>query len=148
MNEAGLHADLLAAMRARDMQRVYVLRGLVTVIKNLKVEKQADELPEPELLGLVRKEINKRIEARSYAEKAGRSDLVEQNTAEQHILEAYLPGQLDEAALESTIQALSLELGTAQIGPLMAEMRKRYPGQFDGKLASEIIRKLGPVASR
>ena len=41
MNEAGLHADLLAAMRARDMQRVYVLRGLVTVIKNLKVEKQA-----------------------------------------------------------------------------------------------------------
>ena len=40
------------------------------------------------------------------------------------------------------INGLAAELGTTQIGPLMAELRKRHAGQFDGKLASELIKKL------
>jgi uncharacterized protein YqeY len=40
------------------------------------------------------------------------------------------------------ITGLATELGTTQIGPLMAKLRERHAGTFDGKLASELIKKL------
>jgi hypothetical protein len=67
---------------------------------------------------------------------------VAQSEAEKAILDAYLPAQLDAAALEAAVRGIAAELGTTQIGPVMAELRKRHAGQFDGKLASELIRKL------
>jgi uncharacterized protein len=147
VDEAGLQRDLQDAMRARDRQRIDVLRGLIAAIKNAKVERQVRELPEAEIVALVRKELNKRTEIIGYAKQAGRADTVAQSEAETAILTAYLPQQLDAGALEGIVTALAAELGTNQIGPLMAELRKRHAGQFDGKLASEIIKKLTPVPS-
>lgn len=142
VDETRIQEDLHAAMRAREMEKVYVLRGLVAAIKNLKVDRQIKEVPEADLVALVRKEIGKRNEAIAFAEQAGRAELVEQNRAEKAILEAYAPKQLDPQALEALVRAISAELGTTQIGPLMAELRKRHAGEYDGKLASEIVKKL------
>lgn len=141
-DEAQLQADLKSAMKARDMDTVYVLRGLIAVIKNLKVEKQISAVPEADIAGLVRKEINKRIEAADYARQANRADLVEKNEHEKRLLEKYLPQQLSAEALAAAIKAIAAELGTTQIGPIMGKLRERHAGQFDGKLASELIRKL------
>jgi uncharacterized protein YqeY len=140
--EAQLQRDLQDAMRARDRLRIDVLRGLIAAIKNAKVERQVAELPEAEIVGLLRKELNKRTEIIGYAQQAGRAETVAQSEAEKAILEAYLPKQLDAAELESVVRALAAELGTTQIGPLMTELRKRHAGHFDGKLASELIKKL------
>lgn len=142
LNEAQIQTDLQNAMRAREMAKVYVLRSLVAAIKNLKVEKQVKELPEVEITGLVKKEVSKRAEALSFAEQGGRAELVEQNRAEIALLEVYLPRQLDAGELEAAIRAIAAELGTSQIGPLMAELKKRHAGQYDGKLASELVKKL------
>ena len=49
---------------------------------------------------------------------------------------------MDATALEAAIRAIAADLGGNQIGPIMAELRKRHAGQFDGKLASELIKKL------
>jgi len=140
--EAQLQEDLKGAMKARDMDTVYVIRGLIAVIKNLKVEKQIAQLLEADIVGLVRKEINKRTEAADFARQANRADLVEKNEHEKRLLEKYLPEQLSTEALQATIKEIAAELGTAQIGPIMAKLRERHAGQFDGKLASELIRKL------
>lgn len=141
-SEAQLQRDLQAAMRARDRQRIDCLRGLIAAIKNVKVEKQVGELAEADIVALVRKELNKRAEIIGYAKQAGRPETVVQAEAEQAVLEAYLPTQLGAAELETVIRALAAELGSNQIGPLMAALRARHAGQFDGKLASEIIKKL------
>ena len=141
--EAQLQRDLQDAMRARDRQRIDVLRGLIAAIKNAKVERQVAELPEADIVALVRKELNKRSEIIGYARQAGRAETVAQNEAEQAMLEAYLPKQLDAAELEAVVRGIAAELGTTQIGPVMAELRKRHAGQFDGKLASELIKRLG-----
>jgi len=140
--EAQLQSDLQAAMKARASDKVYVLRGLIAAIKNLKVEKQVASLPEADIAVLVRKEINKRTEAAEFARKANRTDLVRSNETEKTLLEAYLPTQLSTEALERVVKELVNELGTTQIGPLMGKLRERYAGQFDGKTASELIRKL------
>ncbi len=142
VTEAELQRDLQAAMRARDRRRMDVLRGLITAIKNAQVEKRARELAASDLIAIVRRELNKRLEIIEYAKKGGRPELVAQNQAEKEILEGYLPPQLDQTALEAAIAHLAEELGTAQIGPLMAELGKRHPGQFNAKQASELIRKI------
>ena len=142
VDEAGLQRDLQDAMRARDRRRIDVLRGLIAAIKNVKVDKQVAVLPEPDIVALVRKELNKRTEIIGFAQQAGRPEAVADAEAERALLEAYLPSQLGPEALESVITALAAELGTTQIGPLMAELRNRHAGQFDGKQASELIKKL------
>ncbi|MGH7790021.1 MAG: GatB/YqeY domain-containing protein [Candidatus Binatia bacterium] len=141
-DEAQLQRDLQDAMRARDRGRIDVLRGLLTAIKNAKVEKMVAVLPDADIVGLVRKESSKRSEIISYAQQAGRAETVAQNTAEKAMLDAYLPTQLDAAQLDAAIRTIAAELGNSQIGPLMTELRKRHGGQFDGKLASELIKKL------
>jgi uncharacterized protein len=140
--EEQLQADLQTAMKARAMEKVYILRGLLTAIKNMKVDKQIASVSEVDIAALVRKEINKRTEAAEFARQANRADLVQQNESEKAVLEAYLPQQLSGEALEAIVKALATELGTTQIGPIMAKLRERHAGQFDGKLASELIRKL------
>lgn len=143
-SEEQLQRDLHAAMKARAAEKVLILRGLLAAIKNVKVDKQVATLPEADIAALVRKEISKRVEAADFARKAGRAELVDGNEREKAVLEAYLPQQLDAAALEALIRRLAAELGTTQIGPIMAKLRESYAGQFDGKLASELIRTLVP----
>lgn len=141
--EADIQRDLTAAMKARSMEEVYVLRGVMSVIKNLKVEKMVPELGDAEIAQLVRKEINKRTEAIQFAEKAGRRELVEENERQRVVLERYLPRQLSAEELEPIIQGLASELGTTAIGPIMAKLRERHAGQFDGQLASGIVKRIG-----
>jgi len=142
VTEAQLQAELHSAMKARAMETVYVLRGLIAAIKNLKVDKQISEVPESDIAALVRKEIGQRSEALEFARKGNRPDLIAKNEAERALLEKYLPQQLDAGALEGIIKDIAAEIGSTQIGPVMAKLRERYAGQFDGKLASELIRKL------
>jgi uncharacterized protein YqeY len=147
LSEAQLNADLTAAMKARDMPRVYVLRGLLTATKNLTVERRGAPLGEADLVQIVRKEIRQRDEAAEFATKAGRADAVAQNHAERAMLEAYVPAQLDAAALEEVVRGIVGSLPSPAIGPVMAALREGHAGRFDGKLASEIVKRVLAAAS-
>ncbi len=140
--EAQIQSDLHGAMKARAAEKVSVLRDVIAAIKNLKVEKMIATLPEADIVTLVRREINKRSEAAEFARQGNRPELVQKNESEKGILEAYLPQQLSAAELDAIIKALAAELGTTQIGPLMAQLRERHAGTYDGKLASELVKKL------
>jgi uncharacterized protein YqeY len=140
--EAELQNDLHSAMKARAADKMSVLRDVIAAIKNLKVEKMIATVPETDIVTVVRREINKRTEAADFARKANRPELVQKNENERTILEAYLPRQLSADELEAVIKSLAAELGSPQIGPLMAKLRERHAGTYDGKLASELIKKL------
>ncbi len=140
--EAQLQAELQAAMKARDSQKLSVLRDVITAVKNLKVEKMVPALAEADVTGLMRKEISKRAEAIEFAKQANRQDLIDKNNSEKALLEAYLPAQIDAERLEAIVREISAEVGSTQIGPVMAKLRERHAGQYDGKLASELIKKL------
>ena len=142
LSEAQLTADLTAAMKARDMPRVYVLRGLLTAAKNLKVERRAQSLSEADLVQLVRREVRQREEAEEFAKKAGRDDAVEQNRAERAMLDAYVPAQMDAAALETVVRGIVASMPSPAMGPVMAALREQHAGQFDGKQASEIVKRV------
>ena len=149
LSEAQLTADLTAAMKARDMPRVYVLRGVITAAKNLKVERRTATLNEADLVQIIRREIRQREEAEEFASKAGRTEAVEQNRAERKMLDAYVPAQLDAAALETVVRGIVALLPSPAMGPVMAALREQHAGQFDGKQASEIVKRVlaGSAAS-
>jgi uncharacterized protein YqeY len=141
ISESNLRRDLQAAMKAQDKATTYVLRGVLAAISNLKIEKRVEELADADILGLVQREAKKRDEAEEFARTAGRTDLVEQNAAERAILQSYLPRALDEAELEAVLRGWIAE-GVTGIGPLMARLKERYSGRYDGKRASELARSL------
>ncbi len=142
LTEQQLADDLTRAMKAREMPRVYVLRGLLTAAKNLKVERKGAALAEADLVQLVRREIRKREEAEEFAVKAGRGELVEQNRSERALLEAYVPALLGPVELEETIRALAARPEARNLGAIMSALRERFAGRYDGRQASEIARRV------
>src|SRR5437879_12961723 len=116
-------------MKAREMPRVYVLRGLLTAVKNLKVERRGAALAEADLVQLVRREIRKREEAEEFAVKAGRVALIEQNRAEKALLEAYVPALLGPPELEEAIRALAARPESRTLGAIMSALRERFAGR-------------------
>jgi uncharacterized protein YqeY len=141
LSEARLRQDLQTAMKAGDKPTVYVLRGVIAAITNLKIEKGSGELTEGEILGLLQREAKKREEAAEFARTAKRADLVDQNEAERAILGRYLPRPLDDEELTNLLRSWVAE-GMTGIGPLMARLKEHHAGQYDGKRASEIARRL------
>lgn len=149
LTEQQLAEALTAAMKAREMPRVYVLRGVLTAVKNLKVEKRVQTVGEADLVQVLRREIRQREEAEELARKAGRDEIVQQNRDERAILEGFVPALMSPQDLERTIRSIVAETGAGALGPIMAALRERCAGAFDGRLASEIARRLlaqGPSA--
>jgi uncharacterized protein YqeY len=142
LTEQQLADDLNRAMKARDMPRVYVLRGVIAAAKNLKIERRGAELAEADLAQVVRKEIRKREEAEEFALKAGRQEAVEQNRSERAMLEAYAPAQLDAAALEQAIREIAADPASHSLGAVMGALKTRFAGRFDGRQASDIARRV------
>ena len=142
LTEQQLADDLNRARTARDMPRVYVLRGVIAAVKNLKVERRGAEIGEGDLVQVVRKEIRKREEAEEFALKAGRQEAVDQNRSERAMLEAYAPAQLDPSALEEAIREIAADPAARNLGAVMGALKARFAGRFDGRQASDIARRV------
>jgi uncharacterized protein YqeY len=138
VSQETLRDDLQAAMKARDMPTVYVLRGVIAALGNRRIEKGAD-LVQAEIVAVIQRESKQREEAEAYAHDAGRDDLVAQNAAERAILARYLPSQLEDGELANLVRSWLAE-GQNSMGGVMARLKERYAGQYDGKRASEIVR--------
>ena len=141
LSEGRLRQEMQDAMKSRAMRDVYVLRGLLAAMANRRIETGAAELPASEILTLVQREAKMREEAEEFARQAGRMDLVAQNASERAILSRYLPAMLDADALATLVAGWIAE-GITTLGALMARLKERYPGQYDGKRASELVRGL------
>ena len=77
-----LQADYKEAMRARDERKVGTLRLLFARAKNLAIEQRVEEVDEATLLSLIQKEVKQREDSIAQFEAGGRTDLVQQETAE------------------------------------------------------------------
>ena len=137
-----LKETLKEALRAKDQVKLDAVRSVLSAIQYAEIEKGVDELPEEAILGLIRTEIKKRKEELEYAEKAAREDLKAKLVYENSVLVVFLPQQLAEAELEKTLLELKAQTPGLNVGAAMKILKEKYPGQFDGKLASDLARKL------
>ena len=143
--EQTLEKDLVEAMKARNADKVLVLRMLKTALTNTKIQKKKESLEESEVLDVVQKQAKQRQESIDSFRKAGRQDLVDKEQKEFEILKAYLPAQMSDEEIKALIQKLMAAHGIqakADMGRLMKELMPAVKGKADGKRVNEIAASL------
>jgi uncharacterized protein YqeY len=139
-----LHEALKQAMRDRDDTRKATLRMALSAIRNAEIEKRGS-LDEPEVLGILQKEVKSRRETIDEARQAGREDLAQEAEQEIAILETFLPQPLSQEELEKMTQEAIADVGASspqEIGQVMKVLMPRIRGRADGSEASRIVRRL------
>jgi len=145
-----LRADLTTAMKSRDELRSSTLRMVLTSITNAEVAgKEARELTDEDVLGVLTSEGKKRREAADAFEQAGRTEQAAKERAEFDVLADYLPEQLgaDEisALVTDAIESTGArEEGMRAMGKVMGALQSKVKGRADGGVvAAEVRRQLG-----
>lgn len=148
--KATLRSDLTDAMRAKDELRTATLRMVLTAVNVAEVAgKEARQLSDDEVLGVLRSEAKKRREAAEAFAQAGRADSAERERAEEQVIAGYLPAQLDDEALAALVSeevaraATEGKTGMAAMGTVMGAVKPRV-GQLaeGGRVAAEVRRQL------
>jgi uncharacterized protein YqeY len=139
--------DIASAMKAKDPLRLSALRMLKAAIMNKSVEKGRD-LDDGEVLQVVASLVKQRRDSIEQFSKAGRSDLVEKETAEIAVLDQYLPPAVSPDELDAAVAAAIAETGAASpkdMGKVMKAVMPRLAGKnVDGRTVNETVRrKLG-----
>lgn len=145
-----LRADLTVAMKARDQVRSSTLRMVLSAITNAEVAgKQAVELDDDAILGVLTTEAKKRREAATAFDEGGRAELADKERAELAIITDYLPEQLDMdqviVLVTETVDGLGVRGdGMKAMGKVMGALQPKVKGRADGAVvAAEVRRQLG-----
>jgi uncharacterized protein YqeY len=138
-----LEADMKAAMKGRDTLRLETVRGIRGAMRNKEIE-LGESLDDEGILRVIRTLVKQRTDSIEQYQAAGRRDLVEKETAERQLLEAYLPAAPDEQAVEAAVAAVIAELGAQSpkdMGRVMKAALEKLGAGADGKLVSQIAKR-------
>lgn len=138
--------DLKEAMKAREADKLGVLRMLKSALKNAAIEKHGatGQLEDTEALAVLRKQAKQRQDAIEGFEKGNRPELAAKEKAELELLSAYLPKQLAPEELTKLIAEAIAEAGAtskAQIGAVMKIAQAKIAGRADGKSVNQEVQK-------
>jgi uncharacterized protein YqeY len=137
-------AEITAAMKARDASRLSALRMLKAAIMNKGVEKGRD-LDDAEVLQVVASLVKQRRDSIEQFENAGRTDLVEKESAEVKVLEEYLPPAATAEEIDAAVSAAIAETGAASpkdMGKVMKAVMPKLAGKnADGRAVNEAVRR-------
>jgi uncharacterized protein YqeY len=145
-----LRADLTMSIKARDEIRSSTLRMVLTAITNAEVAgKEARELTDDDVLGVLTSEGKKRREAAEAFDQAGRVEQAAKERAESAVLSEYLPEQLSADEIAALVTEAIAATGAAEEGPramgkVMGSLQAKVKGRADGgQVAAEVRRQLG-----
>jgi uncharacterized protein YqeY len=137
-----IEADTKNALKSGAKDKVSTLRMLNAALKNKQIDKRRP-LTEDEVLETVRSLIKQRRDSIEQFAKGGRQDLVDKETAEIAVLEAYLPAQLFREELDAMVRdavAQTGAQGAKDMGKVMKALIPMVGGRADGKLVSELVK--------
>ncbi len=138
-----ISTDIKDAMRAKEMAKLNALRMVQSAFKNREIELRPEPMSEDECLTVVKKLVKQRKESIEQYLAAKRQDLVDAETAELKLLEAYLPAQMSREQIEKIVIEVVASTGAKTIkdmGSVMKEVQARTAGSADNKVVSEIIK--------
>ncbi|MEA3210133.1 MAG: uncharacterized protein QOE70_3190 [Chthoniobacter sp.] len=131
-------------MKARQAERLGVLRLLKSALKNAAIEKGGAEfaLSEGDALAIVRKELKKRQDSVESFTKGGRPELAAKEQAEAAILATYLPQAMTPEEVQALVASVIQETGATSkkdMGAVMKLANERAAGRVDGKTLSATV---------
>ena len=132
------------AMRARDERRTVTLRMAMAAAHNLKIARGRD-LTDEEVIDVIGKQVKQRRESIAMYRDAGHEERAAAEEAEAAILAEFLPQQLTENEVESLARAAIADTGatsSGDLGRVMGRLSPQTRGRADGRLVSEVVRRL------
>jgi uncharacterized protein YqeY len=141
-----IRADLTAAMKAQEKDRLSTLRMLQSAIKNEQIN-AGHELSDEEAMTVIRKAVKQRQDSIEQYTKGNRPELAEKERSEMELLKTYLPPELTDDEIESGVREIIASTGAQSkkdMGKVMKEATGRYKGRVDGKKIQEIVSRLLP----
>ncbi|MCM2353605.1 MAG: GatB/YqeY domain-containing protein [Pseudobdellovibrio sp.] len=138
-----LMADIKAAMIAKDSVKLNTLRFLHAAIKQKEIDSRPNPLTADDVMAVLKKLVKQRKESIDQFTNAGRTDLVDQETAELKVMEVYLPAQMSREQIEQVVADVIKETGASSIkdmGTVMKAVQAKTAGSADGKTISEVIK--------
>ena len=141
-----IRADLTEAMKAKQAERLSTLRMLQSALKYQQIE-VGHELSDEEALAVIRKAVKQRLDSIEQYQKANRADLAAKEQSEIETLKTYLPPELSDEELESSLREIVASTGAQSkkdLGKVMKEATARFKGRADGKKIQEIVSRLLP----
>jgi uncharacterized protein YqeY len=147
--EQQLRKDMKDAMRARDQVKVDTLRMAMGAIRNLEVARTDRDNPEygqplteDDCNKVLAQEVKKRNQAIKMYEQGGRQDLVDKETRERNILEAYLQaGQLSDDELRAIVARLIEQQGK-EFRKVMPLAIKETKDRADGARVQRVVKEM------
>ena len=134
--------DMKTAMRAKAADRLSTIRMLLAAIKQREVDERI-VLDDAAVVAIVDKSIKQRKDSIAAFQSAGRTDLVDKETAELAVLQAYLPARLSADEVSAAVIAIVAELGAAgpgDMGRVMAAVKSKLASKADMGAVSAAVK--------
>ena len=130
------------SMKARELERVKVLRNVQAVIKQIEIDRQT-ELDDAQVLEVLQKQLKQRHESLSIFTENGRDDLAQKEQFEIDIINEFMPKQMDDAELAALVSAEIKEQGATSMrdmGSVMGVLKNKTAGRADPALISKLVK--------
>jgi uncharacterized protein YqeY len=131
---AQIKSDIKDAMRAKDTLKRDTLRNIQAVVKQIEVDERR-EVTDADMEAILVKYAKQREDAKTQFKNAGREDLVQNEEAELVIIKAYLPEQMSDEELESTLKEIVEKVGATSMkdmGKVMGAAKSAIGSKADG----------------
>ena len=130
------------SMKAREIERVKVLRNVQAVIKQIEIDRRI-ELDDAEVLEILQKQLKQRHESLTIFTENGRDDLATKEQFEIDIINEYMPKQMDDAEITALVNAEIAEQGATSMrdmGSVMGILKTKTAGRADPALISKLLK--------
>ena len=133
---------IIVSMKAREIERVKVLRNVQAVIKQIEIDRQT-ELNDAEVLEILQKQLKQRHESLTIFTENGRDDLANKEQFEIDIINEFMPKQMDDAELAALVNAEIAAQGATSMrdmGSVMGVLKNKTAGRADPALISKLVK--------
>jgi hypothetical protein len=138
--------DIKSAMLAKNKEELTALRSVKSLILLAETEKGITaEISQEAENKLLMKAAKQRKESAEIFQKEGRDDLAKKELFELEVISRYLPKQLSEDEIAGEVKKIIEQVGAKgpqDMGKVMGTATKLLAGKADGKVISEIVKKL------
>ena len=137
-----LQADIIAAMKARETNKLATLRLLSAAIKQREVDSQTT-LDDAAVIAVIEKACKQRRESIAQYQQANRLDLVEVEQYELEIISAYLPAQMSDSEINQAVSDAIAQTGATSMqdmGKVMGVLKGALAGKADMSKVSALIK--------
>ena len=138
--------DIKSAMLAKNKEELEALRSIKSMILLAETDKGSTGQLAADVEGkILMKAAKQRKESADIFLEQSRKDLADRELFQLEVINRYLPKQLSEEELTTELKGLIAEIGAKgpqDMGKVMGLATKKLAGKADGKMISEIVKKL------